>query len=234
MYLINSIISGLLFFILALISSRFPNKRLILITTINALLFGIIYYSWQTNVEWFRDNLDDAFKADKVYYYDTVPTTDKCDTGNKEKINFYYNPGTEEKHFDASNNTYICKKIVIQPKFQGYGRGYAGGGDLATVFKPIIKYEITPVVLDPSFNCPESLDYDNNKKLCVLPPVPLANFNDKLPRKYKCPHAVGEITYRYGDDDIRSYSCDLSGNKNLIPNDKECPPGLKRINKKCK
>jgi hypothetical protein len=221
MNIINNIIPGLLFFFLAILASKFPNKKLYLITTINSLIFAIIYYITQTNTENFRDNVDEEFKEGVVYYYDTVPTTDKCDTGKKDMIKFYYNDGTAEKHYDTSNNEYTCKKIVTQPIG---GKGYYP--------KPIITYDIKPVVMDPSFNCPESLDYDNKKGKCFIPSTKI--FDNPLPHKYKCEHAVGKITYRYDDRDYRDYYCDLSGTKFIMPNDKECPPGLKRRQKKCK
>ena len=172
MYLL--IIPGIIFFIHSLISSKYFNKRLILITIINACLFGIFFYVWHRNLDGFRDNVDAAFKDGKVYYRDTVPTTDNCETGNKEQITFYYNDGYEENHVDASNNSYTCKKITIQPKivprqrYGGYGRGYSFEEELKP--EPIVKYIITPgTIVDPSFNCPESLDYDINKGRCFTP-----------------------------------------------------------------
>ena len=278
MHIINTIISGFMFFILTIISSKFPNKRLFLITAINALLFGILYYFLQSNLEGFRNNIDSAFKDGKTYYYDTVPTTDKCDTGDKTEITFYYNHGTEEKHYDTSNNSYTCKKITIPIKprlirslgyegYQGYGRGYQAK---EIKYDPVIKYIIKPLkIVDPSFNCPESLDYDAGKGKCFTPnyaayrnsctdydkqneacltpeydknyayyPYYTASYNDDytFPKRYKCPHAFGQITIRYPgqrrNNDV--YNCDLSGTRQLLNNNMVCPRGLRRRKNICR
>lgn len=270
MYLL--IIPGIIFFIHALITSRFFNKRRILLTFINAILFGIFYYLWHRNVEGFRKSVDAAFKDGKIYYYDTVPTTDKCETGDKEEITFYYNNGTEEKHIDTSNNSYTCKKITLKPKaipLQMYG-GYGRGQVAQAKPEPILKYIITPgTIIDPSFNCPESLDYDINKGRCFTPnydayrnSCPQKDYDnvneacltanhDKnysydpyykmtknndyvFPKRYKCPHAITQITITYPGQDRNNdvYNCDASGNRKVVNNDNACPPGLRAIKRR--
>ena len=269
MYLL--IIAGIIFFIHALITSRFFNKRRILLTFINATLFGIFYYLWHRNVEGFRKSVDAAFKDGKIYYYDTVPTTDKCETGDKEEITFYYNNGTEEKHIDTSNNSYTCKKITLKPKaipLQMYGG--RGGQVVQAKPEPILKYIITPgTIIDPSFNCPESLDYNIDKGRCFTPNYqaykigcPIKNYDETndacltanydknnsydpyykitknndyvFPKRYKCPHAITQINITYpgqrrGND---VYNCDASGNRKVVNNNDECPPGLRAIKRR--
>jgi hypothetical protein len=169
MYLL--IIPGIIFLIHALITSRFFNKRLLFITAINSFLFGIFIYVWHNTIDGFRNNVDAAFKDGKTYYYNTVPTTDKCETGDKDQITFYYNNGTEEKHVDTSNNSYTCKKLTLTSKALPI-KNYGGRGGQVTQAKsePITKYLITPLtIIDPSFNCPESLDYNIDKGRCFTP-----------------------------------------------------------------
>jgi len=182
MYLL--IIPAIIFFIHGLLSSKYFNKQITIITLINCILFGIFFYFFYNKIEGFRDNVDSAFQDEKVYYRDTVPTTDKCDTGDKQEITFYYNNGTQKKHVDASNNSYTCKKITLQPKvlprkqdgqYGRYGReGYYNRVPVEleeeNTNEPIIKYIITPsIIVDTSYNCPESLDYDINKGRCFTP-----------------------------------------------------------------
>ena len=228
MHIINTIVSGLIFFILSIIASKFPKKKLYLITSINALIFALLfslifslinYTSFNAN-EGFRDNVDKSFKEGVVYYYDTVPTTETCDVGDKETITFYYNEGTKEKHEDSKNKAYTCKKIVTAPKYPVYSGGGKGGGGYVKQ-EPVITYEIKPVIMDPSFNCPESLDYDSEKGMCFIPKTKVFQGGEEVPRKYKCEHAVGKITYKYNDRDSRDYQCDLSGRRFIMPNDKE-------------
>jgi len=224
-----------------------PSKRKISVI-ISAIIFGLLYSVLLENsmYEEFRDRVDSSFQPDKVYYYDTVPTTITCNTGLEDgaSITFYYNDGTLAKHTDASNNTYTCTKKITKKYRYGYSQDYSQANSNAyanantssypAAYEEIISYTIKPVKLDPSFNCPEPLDYDHEKEYCVLPSDPLAYYNSSLPKKYKCPHALGHIVYNYGDRS-QNYTCDPSGSKQLVPNGKkDCPPKLRRRKGLCR